>query len=81
MGGDVHIYVNHIDQCKLQLSRKPYPLPQLCIKTDRLYIPDTKPVTFANKGIELFDSPEFLPDLFSLINYNYHPPISAEMAV
>ncbi len=29
--GDAHIYLNHIDQVKLQLTRKPYPLPQMCI--------------------------------------------------
>jgi len=27
--GDAHLYVNHIEQAKLQLSRTPYPLPQM----------------------------------------------------
>jgi len=31
-GGDVHLYTNHIDQAKLQLSREPFALPQLVIK-------------------------------------------------
>ncbi len=31
-GGDVHLYVNHIEQAKLQLERKPFPLPQLIWK-------------------------------------------------
>jgi thymidylate synthase len=30
-GGDVHLYTNHIEQAKLQLTRAPYPLPQLNI--------------------------------------------------
>jgi thymidylate synthase len=29
--GDVHLYNNHIEQAKLQLSRKPYALPQMKI--------------------------------------------------
>ncbi len=38
-GGDVHLYTNHIEQARLQLSRKPYPLPQLRIvrKPDTIF--------------------------------------------
>jgi thymidylate synthase len=32
--GDLHIYSNHIEQVKLQLSREPYPLPTMKINPD-----------------------------------------------
>lgn len=32
--GDAHIYLNHIDQVKLQMSREPKPLPKMVINPD-----------------------------------------------
>jgi len=31
-GGDCHLYLNHLEQTDLQLSRTPYPLPSLNIR-------------------------------------------------
>ena len=30
-GGDVHLYLNHLEQANEQLKRKPYPMPTLKI--------------------------------------------------
>ena len=29
--GDAHLYSNHLEQTELQLTRKPYPLPEMLI--------------------------------------------------
>jgi thymidylate synthase len=46
-GGDVHLYTNHLDQASLQLSRQPYPQPQLKIKK--------KPVSIFDYQFEDFE--------------------------
>jgi thymidylate synthase len=32
--GDVHLYNNHVEQAHLQLTRSPFPLPQMKLNTD-----------------------------------------------
>jgi thymidylate synthase len=32
--GDVHLYRNHIEQARLQLTRQPYPLPQMLLNPE-----------------------------------------------
>ena len=40
--GDAHIYLNHIEQVKLQLTREPYKLPKMVINPDVKGIDDFK---------------------------------------
>ncbi len=46
--GDAHLYVNHLDQARLQLTREPRALPQLRINPDRKGIDD-----FVESDVEL----------------------------
>lgn len=61
--GDVHIYKNHVEQVKLQLSRSIRPLPQMQLN------PSVK---------NIFD---FTYDDFTLIGYDPHPHIKADVAI
>ncbi|MFC9665428.1 thymidylate synthase [Nocardia sp. NPDC127606] len=48
-GGDVHIYDNHVDQVREQLTREPYPFPTLHLR------PATSLFDYAYEDIELSD--------------------------
>ena len=61
--GDVHLYLNHLEQADLQLTREPLGLPTMQIN------PEVKDI-FA-----------FEYEDFRLENYQFHPAISAPIAV
>ena len=64
--GDAHIYRNHFNQVKEQLSRQPKPWPELKIKKDIKTLEDIE-------NLEWED--------FELIGYDPHPAIKAPVAV
>lgn len=51
-GGDCHLYSNHLEQVELQLSRTPYPLPQLKIHRKPVSIFDYQFEDFEIVGYE-----------------------------
>lgn len=72
---DAHIYVNHIDQVKEQLSREPMPLPRLLLRMDGTCAIDPIDVLVS----KLNNDAEF--PTAELVDYQSHPAIKAEMAV
>ena len=67
-----HIYKNHIDQVKEQLTREPYELPKLVVS-------ERATALLKEKGVLAFD--ELTIDDFQLENYKHHPKLTAPMAV
>ncbi len=53
--GDVHIYTNHMEQVKLQLSRTPYPLPTMHINPT---VKDIEAFTYADFTIQNYQCHE-----------------------
>jgi thymidylate synthase len=77
--GDVHLYKNHIEQAKEQISITPYELPTIQI-TERNWYQHEKvkenlgPKTFSEKILS------YRPDCFELIGYESHPKIKAPLS-
>ena len=75
--GDVHLYSNHIEQAKEQITREPMKLPELWCLDEYHYLTDEElvgPIPFDEK-IE-----KFRPDFFTMHNYEAHPHIKAPLS-
>jgi len=68
--GDVHLYSNHIEQAKEQISRKPFDLPKLKMN----------PIFLANLEHKSFDEAINGVVSFELENYQSHPAIKAPLS-
>jgi thymidylate synthase len=75
--GDVHLYSNHIEQAKEQISREPFELPSIVYLDEYVYMNDKEIVGEIpfDKKIEAFR-----PDFFKLENYQSHPAIKAPLS-
>jgi thymidylate synthase len=69
--GDVHLYSNHVEQAKEQISREPYPLPKLIIN-DEFWNHEHQTIDGWIKGMEIGD--------FTLEGYQSHPTIKAPLS-
>ena len=75
MGGNTHIYLNHIEQCKEVLRREPKALPTLKINwPEQFQLWDTEMQLY-------WVTRHMSPADFVLENYEPHPTIAAPMAV
>lgn len=70
-GGNTHIYMNHLDQCKEVLAREPYESPRVSIPNFSGY----------STNAQLAMLRILRPSDFKLEGYKSHPTIKAEMAV
>ncbi len=68
--GDVHLYLDHIEQAKEQISREPFDLPKLKMN----------PIFLANLEHKSFDEAINGVVSFELENYQSHPAIKAPLS-
>jgi thymidylate synthase len=77
--GDVHLYSNHIEQAKEQITRTPYELPTVKITERNWYIHESVKERLGEKTFnEKIMS--YRPDCFELIGYQSHPKIKAPLS-
>ena len=77
--GDTHLYLNHIEQAKEQISREPYQLPTVQITERNWYMHEAVKKHLGEKTFEQ-KILSYRPDCFELINYQSHPKIKAPLS-
>ena len=77
--GDVHLYKNHIDQAKEQISRTPYDLPKIRITERNWYQHELVKEHLGEKTLDE-KLKSYRPDCFELIGYESHPKIKANLS-
>jgi thymidylate synthase len=78
--GDTHLYLNHIEQAKEQISRQPYSLPTLSFTDEVNYMMDTN-LDYPGNSLSFSDKIEqFRPDMFIIQDYQSHPAIKAPLS-
>jgi thymidylate synthase len=77
--GDVHLYKNHIEQAKEQISRTPYELPTVKITERNWYMHEAVKEHLGEKTLDE-KLKSYRPDCFELIGYESHPKIKAPLS-
>ncbi len=77
--GDTHLYLNHLEQSKEQITRIPYDLPSINITERNWY---QHQLVKERLGEKTFNEKimSYRPDCFELINYQSHPKIKAPLS-
>ena len=77
--GDTHLYLNHIEQAKEQITRVPYELPKVEITERNWYMHEA---VKEHLGEKTFNERimSYRPDCFELIGYESHPKIKAPLS-
>jgi thymidylate synthase len=77
--GDVHLYKNHIEQAKEQISRTTYELPTVKITERNWYMHEAVKEHLGEKTLDE-KLKSYRPDCFELIGYESHPKIKAPLS-
>ena len=80
---DAHVYTNHVDAVKEQLSREPFPSPTLWLDPALRSLDDVTSRYRSIVGRARAGEPPgpLLDGVAKLVDYKFHPAIRAEMAV